>query len=100
MNEHALQARVHIDGAVVDSAPVLLNNGAPHMLVAVRLNNDDGEHTGTVLSVKVIGMLPELALLKSRLEVGASVSLRGRLVGKQKYFLACWARHVTRREKK
>ena len=53
------------------------------------------------LALWVLVPLRNLGRARERLsDALASVSLRGRLVGKQKYFLACWARHVTRREKK
>lgn len=95
-----MNARIYIDGAVVSQEPVIVVGQRPHMLASVILGGDDGEHASTFLDVKIVGEFVELERLRIRMPEGATLRLRGRLIGKQKYFLACWARHVTSKEKR
>lgn len=89
-----MNARVYIDGAVVSQEPVIVIGQKPHMLARVMLSDGNGEHEGVSLHIKIVGDLVDLEPLKLRMVAGAEVRLRGRLVGKNSYFLACWARHV------
>ena len=95
-----MNARIYIDGAVVSQEPVIVIGQKPHMLASVMLGGDDGAHESTFLAIKIVGEIVELERLKARMPEGTSMRLRGRLIGKQKYFLACWARHVTAKEKR